>query len=67
MYSLVTYIPITRNCNIIKRVLLTNGDPTHYLAGMNKLCYPIAISPLTKRQFNQMTDAFPTIEIVRLK
>ena len=67
MYSLVTYVPLHGSGKVIKRVLVANGDPTHYLAGMNKLCYPIAISPLTRRQFDQMTDAFPDIEVVRLK
>lgn len=68
MYSLISYVQlIGYGKKPIKRVLLSGGDPTHYLTGMNKLCYPIAISPLTKRQFDQMADAFPTIEVIHIR
>jgi hypothetical protein len=64
MKNLVTYIEIHKY-KVIKRVLLDGIEPTLFLTGMNKLCYPIAISPLTNKQFKQMCSAFPAIEVVR--
>lgn len=65
MKSLVAYIELVPRRHTIKRVLLDGIDPTLFLTGMNKLCYPIGISRLSSKQFKQMCSAFPTIEVVK--
>ena len=65
MKNLVAYIELAGRGKVIKRVLLDGIEPTLFLTGMNKLCYPIGISRLSSKQFKQMCSAFPTIEVVK--
>jgi hypothetical protein len=64
-YHLISYIEKASQSIVPKRVLTSSRiEPTHFWAGMNKLAYPIAISSLTKNQFNNMREAFPDIEVI---
>lgn len=64
-YNLVTYIDIKMWRNqILTRVLLHNIDPVKFLKSMGDACYPLAISELTKDQFYNMKESFPTIQVI---
>lgn len=68
-YHLVTFVTIENRRQIHKRILFSGDDPITYLDGYQsagQLCYPMAISPLTKTQFKKMKTTFPTIEVVSI-
>ncbi len=68
-YYLISYFemvpPKTFN-KVLKRILYEGTEPVMFMTGMNHWCYPIALSPLTKKQFRQMQGGFETIEVVKV-
>lgn len=66
-YHLVTYVKFQAPWNQeLESILLIGTDPVEFLSKMDKdTAYPIAISNLTKEQFDVMTKSFPSIQIKR--
>jgi hypothetical protein len=62
-YHLVCYATMTPNKQCIKQVLLSNVDPVAYLKSIS-VCGPLAISELTKIQFDEMKKEYSWIKCI---